>query len=339
MRLNRVGAVAKVSVDFPLNEPVMKPTDSRPTPQAVCFAAADGYPLHGHLWRCAAPERHRAVVVINPATAVHSRYYARFAAFLHGRGLDVLTYDYRGIGGSRPASLRGLRAGWLEWGELDFEGALRWLEGHCPGQPVLAVGHSAGGLLLGLAESNRKIVRSLTVGAQFAYWRDYARDQRWSMWWKWHVLMPALTAVCGYFPGRRLGWLEDTPQGVVRDWTSRHPRFEHGLGRGRARSADRPARLIARSAALGGELLALSASDDPFATVPAVQRLLGYFTGSRRCHLQLEPARVGVASIGHFAFFHARFADSLWPLAGQWLQQGSLPAAVPGEWIAPHLPD
>ena len=47
-----------------------------------------------------------------------------FAAYLHAAGCEVLTYDYRGIGGSRPARLlRGFRAGWIEWGSLDFEGA------------------------------------------------------------------------------------------------------------------------------------------------------------------------------------------------------------------------
>lgn len=33
---------------------------------------------------------------------------------------------------------------------------------------------------------------------------------------KWHAIMPLLTRVRGYFPGKRLGWLEDAPAGVVR---------------------------------------------------------------------------------------------------------------------------
>jgi hypothetical protein len=51
----------------------------------------------------------------------------------------------------------------------------------------------------------------LTVGAQYAYWRDYAVRRRAQLLLKWHVIMPALTTLCGYFPGRRLGWLEDRP--------------------------------------------------------------------------------------------------------------------------------
>jgi pimeloyl-ACP methyl ester carboxylesterase len=50
------------------------------------------------------------VVISNPANAVRCRYYFRLAAFLCQRGFDVIAYDYRGIGGSRPepARLRGL---------------------------------------------------------------------------------------------------------------------------------------------------------------------------------------------------------------------------------------
>jgi predicted alpha/beta hydrolase len=53
-------------------------------------------------------------VIINSATSVRCRYYSRFASFLFGEGFDVITYDYRGIGESRPVSLRGFDAGWID---------------------------------------------------------------------------------------------------------------------------------------------------------------------------------------------------------------------------------
>lgn len=197
-------------------------------PLALSFPAADGYVLHGHVWAHAQPCASRPVVVVNPATAVLSRYYARFAAYLHAAGCEVLTYDYRGIGGSRPARLRGFRAGWIEWGSLDFEGALREVQRRFAGQPILVAAHSAGGLALGLAPSNHLVTRAFTMGAQFAHWRDYAPGQRLGMWWKWHVLMPALTACLGYFPGggwagwrmRRPGWWRTGRRGrrVLRRW-------------------------------------------------------------------------------------------------------------------------
>ena len=63
-------------------------------------------------------------------------------------------------------------------------------------------------------------------------------------------------------------------------------------------------------------------TDDEFGTEAAVGRLLAYFTGSARTHLRLAPASLGLEAIGHFAFFHERFRDTLWPIALGWLSRG-----------------
>ncbi|CAB3849064.1 alpha/beta fold hydrolase [Achromobacter sp. SIMBA_011] len=283
--------------------------------QRITLRAADGVPLGGYVWRHADPDPAgpRPVVVINAATSVRCRYYARFAAYLHQHGFDVLTYDYRGIGESRPASLRGFRASWMDWGEKDFEAVLGYVRHHFPGQPVDVVAHSIGGFVTGLAPSASGLRRIFTMGAQYAYWRDYAAGQRLRMLAKWHVAMPLLAACLGYFPGRRLGWLEDTPRGVVRDWSFMGARFE---GRGG------PDRRVAAMAAVTAPILALSVTDDEFGTEAAIARLLAYFTGSARTHLRLAPASLGLDAIGHFAFFHDRFRDTLWPIALGWLSRG-----------------
>ncbi|WP_255468215.1 alpha/beta fold hydrolase [Achromobacter sp. UMC71] len=318
-------------------------------PQRITLHAADGMALGGFVWRHAEadgadtdafskqatrPERAgpggehaghpgmthpgmpRPVVIINAATSVRCRYYARFAAYLHQHGFDVVTYDYRGIGESRPASLRGFQASWMDWGERDFEAVLQYVATHFPGQPVDVVAHSIGGFVTGLAPSARHVRRIFTMGAQYAYWRDYAPGKRLRMLAKWHVAMPLLAVCLGYFPGRRLGWLEDTPRGVVRDWSFMGPRFE-------ARSAPADAaRRQAAMAAVTAPILALGVTDDEFGTEGAISRLLAYFTGSARTHLRLAPASLGLDGIGHFAFFHERFREALWPIALGWLSRG-----------------
>lgn len=297
-------------------------------PETLRLVAADGVPLGGFLWRAAplAGAEARPVVVISPATSVRCRYYARFAAWLAAQGIDALTFDYRGIGESRPARLRGFRAGWADWGELDLEAALREALARFPGRELALVGHSIGGLALGLAPSAARARRLLTVGAQYAYWRDYAPRARPGMLLKWHLAMPLLTALFGYMPARRLGWMEDTPAGVARDWSGMGPRLE-------AQLRDGPA-LAARLGTLRAPLLAVSLADDPHGTPAAVERLLAYFTASPRHRLHLDPAALGLGPVGHFAFFHSRFAATLWPLARDWLAAGRLPAgATP--WPAP----
>lgn len=296
----------------------------------IHISAADAYPLKGRLWRHpGAAEAGRPLVIINPATSVRSDYYARFAAYLHAQGFDVISYDYRGIGQSRPASLRGFEASWLDWGRLDFDAVLRWAATHCPGQPLQVVAHSVGGFLIGLAPSNHLLTRVFSMGAQYAYWRDYASNRRLSMLLKWHALMPALSSLLGYFPGKRLGWMEDTPRGVVRDWTHPGARFEDAYRRGpQAMPRAERAALVQGFANLRADTLALSVSDDEFGTRDAIQRLLAYYSNSQRCHLRLSPQALGCARIGHFAFFHSRFESSLWPIALRWLRDGEVDAEL-----------
>ena len=300
---------------------------TRPAPEAFREPAADGYLLGGFSWRHVRTDLARPAVIINAATSVRCRHYSRFADYLFAHGFDVITYDYRGIGESRSGSLRGFKASWSDWGALDFEAILRRVQREFPGQPIDVVGHSFGGCAAGLAASGAVIRRIVTVGAQFAYWRDYQASGRWRMFAKWHVVMPLVTALCGYFPGKRLGWLEDTPAGVVRDWSTPTPRYETRPS-GRALAGLPFSRVSA-------QILAISITDDPFGTVPAIERLLDYFDGSERTHLRIAPEDIGEKQVGHFAFFRSEYQDRLWPIALAWLQNGELTADTLG--ISPNL--
>ncbi|WP_077044202.1 alpha/beta fold hydrolase [Pseudomonas sp. KK4] len=292
-------------------------------------AAADGFILGGFTWRHSARDTSRPIVIINAATSVRCRHYSRFADYLFANDFDVMTFDYRGIGESRPASLKGLQASWSDWGALDFEAMLQRVQREFPGQPVDVVGHSFGGCAAGLGASGKIIRRMVTVGAQFAYWRDYAPEHRWRMFGKWHLVMPMVTMLCGFFPGKRLGWLEDTPAGVVRDWSTPTPRYETRPS-GRAIQA-KAGRLP--FADVTAKILAISISDDPYGTVAAIERLLGYFTGSTNTHLRITPKDIGQTEVGHFAFFRSAYQATLWPIALTWLQNGELAPDTPGQTV------
>jgi predicted alpha/beta hydrolase len=296
-------------------------------PEPFVVEAADGYPIGGFMWRLAdeAPTD-RPVTIINSATSVRCRYYSRFAAFLFANGMDVITYDYRGIGESRPATLRGFGAGWIDWGALDFEAVLRHAEPAYSDRSIHVVGHSVGGVMIGLARSNHLVRRAFTVGAQYAYWPDYASAKRLRMIAKWHIAMPALTLLFGYFPGKSLGWLEDTPKGVVRDWALSRSRFEDTWRGGSARRYPPKPELVQRFAALTAPMLSVSLSDDEFGTIPAVQRLLSYFSGSPRILIEIKPESIAEQAIGHFGFFNSRYEKTLWPTAIEWLKCGRLSA-------------
>src|SRR5207237_3616818 len=90
------------------------------------LAAADSYPLAARLWANGeAPSP--VAALINAGAGIGMGYYDRFARFLATRGVPTLIYDYRGIGKSRPQSLRGFSASVEDWGSKDCAAALEWL--------------------------------------------------------------------------------------------------------------------------------------------------------------------------------------------------------------------
>ena len=274
--------------------------------------------LGASLWGCRSGAA-LGTVIVNPATGVLAAYYARYAAFLAGGGFDVLTYDYRGIGRSRPKSLRGCGYRWRDWGEKDFDAVLGFAKARAPHLPVYVVGHSIGGFLPGLAENCAAIDRMLTVGAQYAYWPDYARGRRGRLFWKWHLVMPVLTALYGHFPGRRLGWLEDLPAGVAHEWSFRRAKMELSFPK-----HDRK-RLVERFGNVRANILAVTASDDEFGTVRAIRRALAYYRNAPRDEVLLSPSDLGMRTLGHFGLFHDRHAGDFWPATLAWLRDGANP--------------
>ncbi|MDO9414901.1 alpha/beta hydrolase family protein [Pararhizobium sp.] len=296
--------------------------DGKPV-EIVC---RDGVRLGGHLW----PAAHRPVignVLINAATGVLARYYHFYARFLAGHGFNVLTYDYRGIGQSRPLELKGCGYRWRDWGELDTDAALIFLHRHAPDQPLLVVGHSIGGVLPGMAKSASMIDRMLTVGAQYAWWRDYAPDDCLRLFLKWHVAMPVLTALFGYFPGRKLGWLEDLPAGVANEWSFRTARLE------KSQKPETRAALLQGFAGVTAPILAIALSDDEIGTPRAILRALDYYSGAEKTAVLLTPNDFGFDRIGHFGVFHARHAAGFWLDSLLWLRDGINP--WPGKRIEP----
>lgn len=283
--------------------------------------ARDGFPLACRLWALPGGRVENNVALINSGAGIPSRFYDRFAAFLAQNGVPTVVYDYRGIGRSRPTSLRGFKASVEEWGSKDCAAVLDWLRDRFPEAERIVVGHSVGGFVTGFVTNGTLIDKMLLVSAHTGYWRDYAARMRLPMFLLWHAFMPAITHVVGYFPGHRLRLLEDLPRDVALEWAARRkPEFWWHLKNADG-SIDKALiqNLLARFAAIQARTLALSFTDDPFATDEATERLLTLYANAPSSRLTLSTTDGDGKKIGHFGFFSPRFRMTLWPRVLQML--------------------
>jgi predicted alpha/beta hydrolase len=285
----------------------------------ITFPAADGYLLGATLFLPRGAKRH--AVLINSATAVPRKIYRGFASYLARRGCAVLTYDYRGIGDSRQKapvgsdrskSLVGFKATMSDWAALDVTAAVAWMRQRYHALPLSFVGHSFGGQALGLLPNNNEIARALLVASQAGYWKLMTPPENWRVFFLLNCLGVPLTRLLGYAPGWS-GIGEDLPKGVFMQWVNwvMSPRYLF----------DSKLAALQNFTNFKGEMRALSFSDDPWATRPAVELLCSGFTSIQPEILNVAPADAGVTKIGHFGFFRPEHRDTLWRDAAEWLQR------------------
>lgn len=274
----------------------------------VQLRAQDGYELAGSFHAADGEKAPRRVAVVHCGAGIPARRYQNFAAFLARAGMPALTYDYRGIGQSRPGSLRGYAAELEDWSEYDCAAAIAWLRARFPDTEIVGIAHSVGAWVVGGAGNAAEQARLVLIGGHTGYYGDYRPLYRLPMALLWHAVMPAMTHLLGYFPGRRLGLGEDIPAKIALQWAARR---SPQLGR---TVTDRARMLLERCAALQRPALLVSVSDDAFATPAGMQRLMAYYPRLYPVqHLRFTPADAGVRRIGHFGFFSRRVGAVLWP--------------------------
>ncbi len=271
--------------------------------RSIPIQAADGFSIAATLFEptTAAPG---STVLIHGATAAPQSYYRAFAGYLADHGHRVVTYDYRGVGQSRPESLRAFSATMTDWAMLDAAAVIDHVRDAHPG-PLVSIGHSFGGQLLGILDEAQEVDGAILVASQLGSVRHWPLPQRLHLRSLWWAAVPALTWAYGYLPGSAgLGGV-DLPAGVAREWArwcrSRDYLLDHVEG-----ARERFARLRAPT-------IAYSFTDDDYAPALAVDALLAQLSGTAVEHRRLAPAALGVPRIGHFGAFRDAMANTLWP--------------------------
>jgi predicted alpha/beta hydrolase len=274
----------------------------------LMLPARDGVRLAATLFEPVTPNG--AALLLNGGTGIVRQFYGAFAAYLAQRGFAVLTYDYRGIGGSEAP-----RAATMEhWGGVDQASMIGHLRRLRPGASLGLIGHSFGGQVLGLTDNIAEVDAALLVCSQSGHWRHWPRGRRrlrmLALWW---LLIPGLTAATGRFPGSWIG-TADLPSGIARSW-ARWGRSPHYVCDHRGRA------LRPHNDDVAFPIRWLSFVDDPIAPFGAVEALRSYYPNAAVERLHLSPCDLGAEAVGHFGFFRKSMPRTAWDDIAGWFEE------------------
>ncbi|UMR30718.1 alpha/beta fold hydrolase [Massilia sp. MB5] len=290
--------------------PLPLPSDEAAAPpagEALTLRAADGYALAAVRYRAAGTERGRLIVA--GATGVPQGFYRRFAEFAAARGYTVLTFDYRGVGRSAPASLRGFDGDFLVWGRQDLAAAVAHMaDGEAP---LYLVGHSYGGHALGLLPEPQKIDGMYVFGTGAGWHGWMPRLERIRVLLMWNVAGPLLVRWKGFLAWSKLGMGEDLPLGVYRQWKHwcRFPHYFFDDPKMRA-TADGFSRVRA-------PIVAVNATDDAWAPPRSRDAFMRGYRNAAWSGIDVHGQHSGLGPIGHMGYFRAP-AQPLWEAALHW---------------------
>lgn len=274
--------------------------------------AADGYPLSMRVIHGPKPT---VAVLMSAGTGMPKGFYDRFARHLAGRGAVVLTYDFRGIAGSRPDDLAAMGMDYPDWGRLDMPAALEALAAEAPGLPIVHVGHSVGGHFLGFMSNQDRIARHAFAAVGSGYWGRHHRSYNPLELFFWFIFGPWSLMRRGYIKGGGLWAGTDLPRGVWetwRRWCLKPAYFADEL-----KDRLKPHHFEAVTAPIRSWIF----TDDPIATPVTGPILLEVYPNASKEVVVRGPADYGVVRIGHEGAFR-KGLEPLWDEMFDWLTDG-----------------
>jgi len=254
------------------------------------------------------------VLVLCSALGVPRRFYGPLAGFLSSFGHAVITFDYRGTGGSLLPESQAATVGMAHWGRLDINAVLGVAMERFPGARLYALGHSCGGQLIGLAPNSERLAGAILVAAALPNWRLWAFPMNLALLALWYAAVPALCSKRASVPGRWLGFGNmDLPAGVLRQW-ARWARMDEFLFSASAQLD------TGRYDTLRIPMLAVYATDDRYAPARAVKAMNRKYYHSPVQELVIDTRVAGQEPVGHLGYFRERLRGSLWRQVALWLK-------------------
>ncbi|MDH5032007.1 alpha/beta hydrolase family protein [Chryseobacterium cucumeris] len=184
--------------------------------EKLILTTEDHINLVAHLFK---PERDNGkLLLINSATGVKQQVYFSFASYFREQGFTVITYDYRGIGLSKPKNMRGFQGSMRLWGSKDYKTITQYIKSAFKEYKKYCLGHSVGALILGMNEDSNIFEEFVFVGTQNAFVGNLKGRTKVEAYLGFGIAQPLTTSLLGYFPAHWFGLGESLPKNCAYDW-------------------------------------------------------------------------------------------------------------------------
>lgn len=264
----------------------------------------DHYSLAAHLFE---PQiSNQKVLLINSATGVKQQIYFSVAQFFADHGFTVITYDYRGIGLSKPHKMRGFEASMRVWGTTDYKALTDYIKSNFEDYKKYCLGHSVGALILGMNPDSEIFEEFIFVGTQNAFVGNLRLKTKIEAYLGFGIVQPLFTLLLGYFPASWFGLGESLPSGSAFDWRILilNKKSTNNL---LEKSAD-------FSKKLRQKVLVIWAEDDAWLTEKGVKSLLeNTYATLRPTYRHIYTSESEKGEIGHVNFFRS-YNRKLWKI-------------------------
>ncbi len=268
--------------------------------QKIKLISTDGYPIAATRFTARSPVKGH--IIVAGATGVPQKFYRRFAEYACEKGFSTLTLDYRGIGESKPETLKGFKATYLDWAQLDLAAAVEEMRSDT--LPIFMVGHSYGGHALGLLPNHRYVDKfyGFAVGAGWSGWMPLFERIR--VQFLWHIVLPVIVTLKGYMAWSKLGMGDDLPIDIYKQWKY-WCRFPHYF------FDDPTMKEITRLYQdVRTPIVVANALDDHWASPKSRDAFIQGYSNAPVKRLDIDPKK-GFGAIGHMGYFKS-FAAPLW---------------------------
>jgi predicted alpha/beta hydrolase len=244
------------------------------------------------------------VLLINSATGVKQQIYFAFAQYFSEKGFTVITYDYRGIGLSKPKKMKGFNASMRIWGSEDYKAVTDYIKINFKDYQKYCVGHSVGALILGMNKGSEMFEEFFFVGTQNAFVGNLKFRTKIEAYLGFGIAQPLTTVLLGYFPGNWFGLGESLPKNCAYDWRTLilNKKSTNGLLE----------KIDDYSKNLTQKVFVIRAEDDIWLTEKGVKSLLNdTYPNLKPMYRLVKTSESEKKEIGHVNFFRS-YNKSLW---------------------------